>query len=262
MTSAAAQPADDEPFEDDRTSVRTGLTATFLTALAREVGEANLTPAALARAVTQVLPIDGAGLSTMVSVLRLPLGASSEVARRAEELQSTLGEGPCLDAAEKQSTVCAGPDELKARWPLYADELTAKTPFRAVVAVPLHAAGQGVFAALDVYSTDPHLPDRIDAHALEALASTVAALLVVCVAEIHDIDAPETGPDWYRVAAGRRHDVWLAIGMVMASRAVRTRDALALLRGQAYAASCSLDDLAADLVQGRRRLTDLTDPTD
>jgi hypothetical protein len=262
MTSAAAESADDAQRERGQKGLRSGLTASFLTALAGEVGEADLTPAALTRAVVRVLPVDGAAVSTMVSVLRLPLGASSEVARRAEELQSTLGEGPCLHAAETQSTVCAGPAELKARWPLYADELAGRTPFRAVAAVPLHATGQGVFAALDVYSTDPRLVDRLDPHELESLACTVAALLVVCIAQIPDINAPERGPDWYRVAAGRRHDVWLAIGMVMSSRAVRTRDALALLRGHAYAENRSLDDLAADLVQGRRGVTDLTEPID
>ncbi|HEY0240389.1 MAG TPA: GAF domain-containing protein [Friedmanniella sp.] len=258
--SSAALPADGEPAEGDHSGSRDRVTASFLAAVAQEVGDASLTPAALARAVLGVLPVDGASLSTMVSVLRLPLGASDEVSRRAEELQSTLGEGPCLEAAETQATVVADRAGLEARWPRYAAELTRRTPFRAVAAVPLQAPGHGVFAALDVYSTGPRLSDRLDRLEVERVATAVAALLTVCISQIHDIDAPEAGPDWYRAAAGPRNDVWVAIGMVMATRAIRTRDALSLLRARASVESCTLDDVATDLVQGRLHVADLAGP--
>jgi hypothetical protein len=46
--------------------------------------------------------------------------------------------------------------------------------------------------------------------------------------------------------------------MVMGMRAERTRDALSVLRAHAYSVNRSLDDLAADLVQGRVPLSDLS----
>lgn len=250
-------PTGDQPASSDEKSPRTGLTARYLAAVAEEVGDDTLTPIALTRAAVRVLGVDGAGLSTMVSVLRQPLAASSDDCRQAEELQTSLGEGPCLDAAEAQAAIVADLAELEARWPLYTEELTAKTAFRAVAAVPLQAPGHGVFAALDLYSTGTQLTDVLHPSEVEEVAETAGALLTACVAQIQDVDSPEAGPDWYRSASGRRHDVWVAIGMVMGMRAERTRDALSVLRAHAYSVNRSLDDFAADLVQGRVPLNDL-----
>lgn len=250
-------PTGEQPASSDGTSPRAGLTARFLAAVAEEVGQGILTPVALTRAAARVLEVDGAGLSTMVSVLRQPLAASSDDCRQAEELQTSLGEGPCLAAAEAQAAIVADLAEMEARWPLYAEELTGKTAFRAVAAVPLRAPGQGVFAALDLYSTGPRLTQVLHPREVAEVAETAGALLTACVAQIQDVDSPEAGPDWYRAASGRRHDVWVAIGMVMGLRAERTRDALGLLRAHAYSLDRSLDDLAADLVQGRVPLSDL-----
>jgi hypothetical protein len=60
--------------------------------------DAELVPMVLCQACVQVLPVAGAGLS-ITDQLRIPLGASDEVVARAERLQTTLGEGPCLTAS-------------------------------------------------------------------------------------------------------------------------------------------------------------------
>lgn len=247
------------PRPTDEPDQPVGWTGGYLTAVGHEVGAGGLSPAALARAAVRVLPVDGAALSIMLDVLRLPLGASGEDARRAEELQTSLGEGPCLDAAASRRAVVADLDHLTTRWTSYGDELLSTTPFRSVAAIPLIEPGRGVFAALDVYSTEPRLSDLLDPDHLDEIPRTVAALLTTCVEQIHDVDTPADGPSWYQAAAGRRHDVWVAIGMVMAGQARRTRDALSLLRAHAYSSQRSLDDLASDLIGGRVSLADLTD---
>jgi len=252
MTSTPS-PTGDQPADGDQKSLHAGLTAAFFTALAHEVSDdADLTPAALSRAIGRVLPVDGAGLSTMASVLRMPLGSSSDAAAQAEVLQTSLGEGPCLAAAEAQAPMVADLVDLTARWPTYAEELTGKTPFRAVAAIPLYAPGRGVFAALDLYATDPQLSSRLDlAEVEERVAAPAAALLTTCLEQVRYVENQAVTPEWYRSAAGPRHDVWVAIGMVMAIRPGRTRDALSLLRAHAYTQGRSLDDLAADVVDGR-----------
>ena len=262
MTSSPG-PADEQPAEpgtQDGPVGSVGLTAGYLMALADEMhGADRLTPAALSRAAVRVLPVDAAGMSVMTSALRLPLGASDPASRIAEELQTALGEGPCLEAAEAKVLILADLEELQARWPLYAQELSGQTPFRALAAVPLSAPDRGVFAALDLYSTDTGLSQRLDPVEVEQLASTAAALLTTCLAEVGDLDNRDSGPGWFREAAGRRQDVWLAIGMIMAGRHGRPSDALSVLRARAYAEGISLDNLAADLVAGRRPLSDLDD---
>jgi hypothetical protein len=257
--STSSPPAGERSTSDDRQSRASGTTARFLLAVGQEVGTGRVTPAALARAAVRVLPVDAAGLSMMVNVLRLPLGASSDDATQAEELQSTLGEGPCLDAAESQTELVADLADIEARWPLYADELTGTTPFRAVAAIPLRAPGGSIFAALDLYSTGERLRDRLDLAEVDEVRDPLAALLGGCVEEVGDGEGGQEQPEWYRQASSRRHDVWVAIGMVMATRGGRRRDALSLLRAHAYSQARSLDDLAADIIEGRLPLAELAD---
>lgn len=245
-------------FPDDRETPRLELTARYLSALGAEAETTGLTPSALSRAVVRILPVDAAGVTTLVTVLRVPLGASNDAARTAEELQTSLGLGPCLSAAETKAALAADLDEIAARWPLYSAELVRRTPFRSVASVPLSSPGWGVFAALDLYGEDSRLSPALDLAQVEHLAAPLAALLTTCIAQVHHDEAPDELPAWYRSAAGRRNDVWVAIGMVMAVRGGHNRDALSLLRAHAYGQDSGLDDVAADVVHGRLPVTELT----
>ena len=51
--------------------------------------------------------------------------------------------------------------------------------------------------------------------------------------------------------ARRRSQLWMAVGMVMLALEVSAPDALAVLRGYAYAAGRTADDIAVDLVEQR-----------
>jgi hypothetical protein len=234
------------------------LTATFLQSVSLQMSVDPLTPNVLSRAAAELLPVDAAGISTLLNVLRLPLGASSPAAQTAEELQTSLGEGPCLAAAVAKATAVADLPELTRRWPMYGDELTRRTPFRSVAAVPLSTPDGAVFAALDLYAEDGHLSERLDLDALSRFISApVSALLGVCLAGVRDDDLEQSMPEWYRDVTARRHQVWVATGMLIGRHRQPTRDALSVLRAHAYALDRSLDDLADDLVEGRLTLDDL-----
>lgn len=57
-------------------------------------------------------------------------------------------------------------------------------------------------------------------------------------------------PDWLNSdAASRRKRVWVAIGIVNVELDLNSTDALAVLRGHAYAHDRTLDNLAHDLVE-------------
>ena len=236
------------------------MTARFLAAVGQELGEEGLTPAALARAAVQVLPFDAAGISTLVGDLRIPLGASTGDAVRAEALQTTLGEGPCLHAAETQASAVLDLDDLKDRWPHYTDELITRTPFRSVVAIPLRAPGSSVFAALELYSNAARLDSSLDmAEIDQQIAAPTAALLSTCLDDVGDLDDSRVTPEWYQTAAGRRHNAWVAIGIIMAHRPAGRKDVVSLLRAHAYAQDRSLDDVAADVVDGHLPPAELID---
>jgi hypothetical protein len=104
----------------------------------------ELLPVRLARACARVLQVDDAGLSLLdAAQQRVPLGGSSAVADVAERLQFTVGDGPCMTAHDTHQPVFAVEDELRRRWPVYADLLVGATPYRAVVGLPLQPALTG-----------------------------------------------------------------------------------------------------------------------
>ena len=65
------------------------------------------TPSVLTAAAASVLSVDGAGISLIDDALRVPLGASSDVVSVAEQLQVTVGDGPCLSAAAAREPLAA-----------------------------------------------------------------------------------------------------------------------------------------------------------
>jgi hypothetical protein len=234
------------------------LTATFLQAVGERMAPAGLTPTVLSQAVADLLPVDGAGLSTLLGALRMPLGGSTFAAGRAEEMQTSIGEGPCLAAAVSRTVAMADLAEIMTRWPTYGDALVRHTPFRSVASVPLSTLEGEVYAALDLYAEDDQLSRRLDVDAInEHLAAPVSALLSMCMAAVRGVSVEEAMPPWYRTATARRHHVWVASGMLMGRHQQSTRDALSVLRAHAYALDRSLDDLADDLIEGRVSLDDL-----
>ena len=229
------------------------LATRFAAALAEEGGQdddGHLLPDRLSRAAARVLEVDGAGLTALVSGHgHVPLGASSPEAARAERLQFTVGAGPCTLAHGTGQPVFVVEGDLRLRWPTFADLLFSDTPFRGVVSLPLRSplAGDG---AMDLFFCDPDRVPRLDVFD----AVTVGSLATAALGEaaLWSSWSAETGPDWmHSPPAVRRAAVWTAVSLVSAALDVDAPQALALLRGHAYAVGRSVDAVAADLVSGR-----------
>jgi hypothetical protein len=223
----------------------------------------ELLPVRLARACVAVLPVDGAGLSLRHEELRIPLGASDDAASMAERLQFTQGEGPCLEAANHQRIVIGGSDQLRDRWPAFAAELVARTPYRAVLALPLRL-DETTHGAIDLFFADP---DRLTDVGL-ADAATLAENVGEVLQFARRLDSREafgrTGepePDWlFSSSVEDRGVVWTAMGMLMVRFNVTAADALASLRAHAYGHDVLVDDVSAQLVQGTLDLAELSEP--
>jgi hypothetical protein len=216
----------------------------------RGPGPPELLPVRLARACAATLGVDGAGLSVVDAAgTRIPLGSSTAHAACAERLQFTVGAGPCWEAQETRQPVFALLADLRRRWPPFADLLTAQTPFRAVVALPLREdlAGAG---ALDLYSTDDARVPDLDVFAAMAVGELVTAAL--SEAAVWSDWPAERGPDWlHGPDARRRSAVLRAAGRAAMALETDPATALDLLRAAAYADGRSLEDVAEDLEQGR-----------
>lgn len=212
--------------------------------------EGHLLPDQLTRATVRVLAVDGAGLSVLTGTRgRCPLGASSPEAGRAERLQFTVGTGPCLLAHATGEPVFAAEQDLRRRWPEFADVLVASTPYRGVVSLPIPNALAGA-GALDLFLVDPDDVLRLDVFDALAIGHLVSGALSDAVA--WSAQSGAAGPDWlHSPAAVRRAAVWRAVGSLSVSLDADAGAALAVLRAHAWATGRSVDSVAADLVSGR-----------
>jgi hypothetical protein len=216
----------------------------------------ELLPVRLARACAETLGVDAASLSLVDSAgARIPLGASRDDAETAERLQFTVGGGPCMTAQETGQPVFAVEEDLRRRWPVFTDLLFGATPFRGVVALPLQPALAGP-GAIDLFFEDPGGVTGLDVFEAMAVGELVTSRL--SDAAVWSTWTPETGPEWLHGPAPRRRAaVWEAMGRVSLDLDVGAAAALDLLRGGAFAAGRTVDDVAEDLLSGRLDATDL-----
>jgi hypothetical protein len=210
----------------------------------------ELLPTRLARAIARMLPVDGAGISLAgPDAQRIPLGASSEAAAAAERLQFTVGAGPCMTAQNTREPVFALLADLRRRWPPFAALLQERTPYCAVVALPLREAISGL-GAIDFYF---HRDDAVpDLDVFEAMAVGDLVTSTLSETAVWSDWEPGRGPGWlHGPTARRRAKVWEAMGSVALALELDTAAAMAVLRAAAYATERSVDDVAADVLTGR-----------
>jgi hypothetical protein len=126
----------------------------ILTALS--VGGDGWPSARLCQACPQIVGVSGAGVMLMSGdIPRGSLCATDQVSQLIEELQYTLGEGPCVDAYQ-QGQVVAEPDlgdPAERRWPAFTPPAVA-AGVRAVFGFPLRA-GTVRLGALNLYRDVP-----------------------------------------------------------------------------------------------------------
>lgn len=127
--------------------------------------------------IVEVLPITGAGV-TLISPGRDPhyIAASNEAALQFEQLQSELGEGPCLDAYKTGEAVAIPDLRTEARFPRFGPQ-ASDAGLLAVFTFPLrHDDDQ--LGALDIYRDEPGPLDAADMAAAQTLADVAAAYLL------------------------------------------------------------------------------------
>ncbi len=201
-------------------------------------------------AAAGALTASGVGLSVMADSLTPGLLAASDPdTERLEELQFTIGEGPCVDAFARRRPVLI--PELDAatmaRWPVYAPAVHS-LGVRAVFAFPLQI-GAARFGVLDIFrGTASMLSDRELSRAFAFADVALATLMHEPDADALDDD--DLGSD----LLGSRAEVFQAQGMVTGQLGLNLADALARMQAYAYLHDRPLGDVAADIVAGRLHL--------
>lgn len=206
----------------------------------------------LCGAAGRALSASGAGLTVMVKDgMRGVTAASDQATERLEELQLTLGEGPCIDAFASQRPVLI-PDLNSAamsRWPAYAPAVHAQG-VRAVFSFPLQV-GAARLGMLDVFRTETGMltDDQL------TLALTFAEVAVATLIDGQEHTRPGETGGWLDDPLGSRAELFQAQGMVMVQLKVSLAEAMARMRAYAYANERRLGEVALDIIARRLHFT-------
>ncbi|GIF26621.1 hypothetical protein BJ973_001066 [Actinoplanes tereljensis] len=196
--------------------------------------------------VAELPGVDGAGLSVMTAQRGQHVRHTSDrISARIEELQLTLGEGPCQDAHSGGQPVLAtdlGHLAWRQRWPMFTTE-ALKAGAAAVFALPLHV-GVVRLGVIDLYRSEAGVlaGDELS----EALAFADAAMELLLAEQM-----PGTGERLFTQHAA----VHQATGMVSAQLRIPMAQAFLRLRACAYAGEVGLDEIARQVVDRRLRFT-------
>ena len=205
----------------------------------------------LCAAVVRALPAAGAGVSVIDRHGVTGFAAASdEESEYLEELQFTLGEGPCVDALAGRRPVLEPNVRTgaMARWPMYAPAVLERG-VQAVFAFPLQV-GAARLGVLDIYRRHPA---GLDSGAL-ALALTFADVTVSNLLDAQgglDVGGRQDALD---EMMSYRTELYQAQGMVMVDLGVSVDEAMVRLRAYAFAHERRLSEVARDIVAGRLRL--------
>jgi GAF domain len=207
----------------------------------------------LCQVCAEVTNVSGAGIMLMSGeVPRGSLCTTDEVSARIEELQYTLGEGPCVDAYHQDRPVLEPDlaDPATRRWFGFA-AAAVEVGVRAIFGFPLQV-GSVRLGALNLYCDRPGpLSDEQHADALVMADVAAQAVLVMQAGAPPGVVAAEL-----EVGADFKYVVHQASGMVSAQLDVDVGQAVIRLRGFAFGNDRPLAEVAADVVRRRLRFDD------
>jgi GAF domain-containing protein len=227
--------------------VEPGSVGRALLAIARDVGGDRALAEQICQACVLGLDVDGAAISLLTaSTSRETLCATDATAELLEDLQFSLGEGACMEAALTGRPVLV-PDlhhsTETSRWPIFAAAVMEQSEVAALFAVPLQW-GTINLGVLDLYRevpgslSNPQLRDAIS-------SANIAALMFLGVRT-----DPGDG-EWLDHSLHGRAEIHQATGMVLVQLGISATDALARMRAYAFVEQRLLADVAHDVVTRR-----------
>lgn len=211
----------------------------------------------LCQVCVELLSVDAAAISLVFDGANTgTLGVSDDLARIYDELQFTLGEGPCLESVSVRAPVLVpnlAADVDAGRWPAYGPAMLSHH-VGGVYAMPVVVAGE-YLGALDLFRHGPGVLAGDDLAGALVVAELAQMPLLDLLAE--DLQAAVSDPDgaeWAELATITRAEVSQATGMLVAQLEVEPAEALVRLRAHAYAEGRSATEVARDILERRLRL--------
>ncbi len=208
----------------------------------------------LCGAAARSLAASGAGVSVMTEQgVRSVAAASDEACGLIDELQFTLGEGPCIDAFASRSPVLEADlaERGAERWPIYTPA-AHEHGVRAAFAFPLQI-GAARLGVLDVYRRQPGSLTADEVTTALTFADAATTMLL----DGQEKAPPGTAAAGLDEALDYHVELYQAQGMVMVQLGISLAQALAVLRAHCFSHDRHLAEVAKDIVGRRLQLEPL-----
>lgn len=204
----------------------------------------------ICRTALEVLGASGSSMMLMNGGPPAPLAWSDPISSRLEELQQTLGEGPCVDAHQSGRPV-SEPSLSHPRTPRWTAFTAAALDMgvAALFSFPLRMGGVRLGALTVHRAVAGGLSDAQHADAL-AVATVATATILASQSEAPPGALARDLEPFMAYSAVLRQ----AAGMVSVQLGTRVGEALVCIRAFAFATDRPLDEVASDIVARRVRL--------
>lgn len=216
---------------------------------ALEAGGGSRSASRLCQRSADVIAVSGVGVMLMSGDVPGSLCTTDAVSALIEELQFTLGEGPCMDAYNYKQVVLEPDlaDPRTPRWLAFAPK-ALQVGARAVFGFPL-LVGAARLGALNLYQERPG-PLSDDQHAAALVVADVVAHWIIDMqanaAQGLLAQELEVGSEFYL-------SVHNAAGAVSAQLGVTVAEALIRMRAYAFAQDRPLREVAQDVIDRKLR---------
>lgn len=205
-------------------------------------------------AVRAIPGADGAGLTLIESDRPNTIVKSESFVQEIDDIQYSLGEGPCISAAAVGTTMRSGSLGDDARWPRFGPS-AHRSGVHSVLSLPLVVPG-AVIGAMNVYA---HADDAFDDRA-QQLGELFAGPAAVAVQNAQVLAQTQRLAAALRSALTNRAVIDQATGIVMSRTGATAEEALARISELGRDENRRLTDVAAAIVdaavrRAKRRIT-------
>lgn len=202
--------------------------------------------AAICVAATLIVPgCDHASLLLRRDGGYVTVGASDRIAQQIDDLELSVGDGPCLDAIEEETPQIEPDLTTPSQWPQLAARLVAETPVRGAMGFRILVDSRKT-GALNLFSDTPNRFNTESAGRAIVLAA-FASVAINAIAQGEDAATLRRG-----LLSNR--EIGKAIGMLMLLHKFSEREAFDLLRRYSQDLNIKLADVARAVIENRGQL--------
>lgn len=167
------------------------------------------------------------------------VAATDDIARHVDELERTVGEGPCVDAVEEEAAQLDTNIAEDSTWPSLRDRIVAETPVRSMAGFRLLVDNRKA-GALNLFSDRPHglTGSSVDQAAVLAAFASVALMAATQKEQAQTL----------RDGLTSNREIGKAVGLMMAFHKIDDDEAFEILRKASQDMNVKIGEVASQIV--------------